>query len=79
MYLCGGYEEVRDYEIVIALLRGNVVEPVTPTTHHVHSGAIIISSYSMRRVQLLLRRRNSELGDKEREIIQKKEWMRWRR
>ena len=34
-YMCGGYERVRDYGIVIELLRGNIVEPVTPPTHHV--------------------------------------------
>ena len=66
-YLCGGYKGYRDYEIVIELLRGNLVEPDTSPTHHVSnsssfkhwdlSGAIIISSYSMERVQLLLRRR----------------------
>ena len=31
----GGYKGVRDYGIVIELLRGNLVEPVTPPTHHV--------------------------------------------
>ena len=30
-----GYKGVRDYGIVIELLRGNLVEPVTPPTHHV--------------------------------------------
>ena len=34
-YMCGGYEGVRDYGRVIELLRGNLVEPVTPPTHHV--------------------------------------------
>ena len=34
-YMCGGYKGVRDYGIVIELLRGNLVEPVTPPTHHV--------------------------------------------
>ena len=29
------YKGVRDYGIVIELLRGNLVEPVTPPTHHV--------------------------------------------
>ena len=30
-----GYEGLRDYGIVIELLRGNLVKPVTPPTHHV--------------------------------------------
>ena len=30
-----GYKGVRDYGIVIELLRRNTVEPVTPPTHHV--------------------------------------------
>ena len=34
-YMGDGYEGVRDYGIVIELLRGNLVEPVTPPTHHV--------------------------------------------
>ena len=34
-YMCGGYKGVRDCGIVIELLRGNLVEPVTPPTHHV--------------------------------------------
>ena len=34
-YMGEGYEGVRDYGIVIELLRGNLVEPVTPPTHHV--------------------------------------------
>ena len=29
------YKGVRDYGIVIELLRGNLAEPVTPPTHHV--------------------------------------------
>ena len=29
------YNGIRDYGIVIELLRGNLVEPVTPPTHHV--------------------------------------------
>ena len=34
-YMGRGYKGVRDYGIVIELLRGNLVEPVTPPTHHV--------------------------------------------
>ena len=34
-YMCGGYKGVRDYGVVIQLLRGNLVEPVTPSTYHV--------------------------------------------
>ena len=30
-----GYEGVTDYRIVIELLRGNLVEPVTAPTYHV--------------------------------------------
>ena len=30
-----GYKGVRDYEIVIELLKGNFVEPGTPPTRHV--------------------------------------------
>ena len=29
------YKGVRDHGMVIELLRGNLVEPVTPPTHHV--------------------------------------------
>ena len=39
-----GYEGVRDYGIVIELLRGNLVEPVTPPTHHVSPQNVLSSS-----------------------------------
>ena len=37
-------KKVRDYGIVIELLRGNLVEPVTPPTHHVSSQNALSSS-----------------------------------
>ena len=42
--MCGGYEGVRDYGIVIELLRGNLVEPVTSPTHHVSPQNVLSSS-----------------------------------
>ena len=42
--MCDGYEGVRDYGIVIELLRGNLVEPVTPPTHHVSPQNVLSSS-----------------------------------
>ena len=42
--MCGGYKGLRDYGIVIELLRGNLVEPVTPPTHHVSPLNILSSS-----------------------------------
>ena len=44
VYMCDGYKGVRDYGIVIELLRGNLVEPVTPPTHHVSPQNILSSS-----------------------------------
>ena len=41
-----GYEGVRDFGIVIELLRGNLVEPVTPPTHHV-SPHNVLSSFAV--------------------------------
>ena len=43
-YRCGGYKGVRDYGIVIELLRGNLVEPVTPPTHHVSPQSVLSSA-----------------------------------
>ena len=43
-YMGDGYEGVRDYGIVIELLRGNLVEPVTPPTHHVSPLNVLSSS-----------------------------------
>ena len=43
-YMCGGYEGVRDYGIVIELLRGNLVEPATPPTHPVSPLNVLSSS-----------------------------------
>ena len=34
-YIGGGYDGERDYGVVIELLRGNLVEPLTPPTRHV--------------------------------------------
>ena len=34
-YRCGGYKGVRDYGIVIELLRGSLVQPIAPPTYHV--------------------------------------------
>ena len=42
--MCGGYKGVRDYGIVIELLRGNLVEPVTPPIHHVSPQNVLSSS-----------------------------------
>ena len=46
-YMGGGYKGVRDYGIVIEQLKGNLVEPVTPPTHHVslHNVATIFFCY----------------------------------
>ena len=35
------YEGVRDYGIVIELLKGSLVEPVTPPTHHVSPQSVL--------------------------------------
>ena len=43
-YMSDGYKGVRDYGIVIELLRGNLVEPVTPPTHHVSPLNVLSSS-----------------------------------
>ena len=42
--MCFGYKGVRDYGIVIELLRGNIVEPVTPPTQHVSPQNVLSSS-----------------------------------
>ena len=39
-----GYRGVRDYGIVIELLRGDLVELVTPPTHHVSPQNVLSSS-----------------------------------
>ena len=43
-YIGEGYKGIRDYGIVIELLRGNLVEPFTPSTHHVSSQNVLSSS-----------------------------------
>ena len=52
--MCGGYKGVRDYGIVIELLRGNLVEPVTPPTHHVGPRNVLSSSAVIHTVVLFL-------------------------
>ena len=42
--MCDGYEGVRDYGIVIELLRGNLVEPVTLPIHDVSPQNVLSSS-----------------------------------
>ena len=54
VYMCGGYKGVRDYGIVIELLRGNLVEPVTPPTHHVSPQNVLSSSTVIRTSVLFL-------------------------
>ena len=46
--MCGSYKGVRDYGIVIELLRGNLVELVTPPTHHVSPQNVLSSSAVIR-------------------------------
>ena len=55
------YVGVKDYGILIELLRGNLVESVTPHVSNLSfiltMGSFIMSSYNKRRVKLLLTRR----------------------